>query len=51
MSGLFNKFIVGASVVVGMSAVVAPAQAGVMGMNGSDYATYTQRTRKPMDRW
>lgn len=44
MSGLLNKFIVGASVVVGMSAVVAPAQAGVLGMNGSDYKTYTHQT-------
>ncbi|MGB3189328.1 MAG: NF038130 family PEP-CTERM protein [Limnoraphis sp.] len=44
MSGLLNKFVVGASVIVGMSAVVAPAQAGVMGMNGSDYATYTHNS-------
>ncbi|MEB3279558.1 MAG: NF038130 family PEP-CTERM protein [Lyngbya sp.] len=41
MAGLLNKFVVGASVVVGMSAVVAPAQAAIIGMNGSDYATYT----------
>ncbi|WP_413163960.1 NF038130 family PEP-CTERM protein [Capilliphycus salinus ALCB114379] len=41
MAGLLNKFVVGASVVVGMSAVVAPAQAAVLGMNGSDYKTYT----------
>jgi len=39
MSGLFNKFIVGASVVVGMSAVVAPAQAALE-MKGNDYILY-----------
>ncbi|KKD36436.1 NF038130 family PEP-CTERM protein [Limnoraphis robusta] len=39
MSGLINKFVVGASVVVGMSAVVAPAQAAFQ-INGSDYILY-----------
>lgn len=39
MSGLINKFVVGASVVVGMSAVVAPAQAAFK-INGSDYILY-----------
>jgi hypothetical protein len=39
MSGLLNKFVVGASVIVGMSTVVAPAQAAFE-MKGSDYILY-----------